>query len=520
MDRLSIKTRLLLVFGLLAASTLLVAVIAAQALYAAQSRLDGFVHGLARRAEVSNAFRAAVDQRAIAVRNMLVTPDQKRAMAFGAEAEQAHTAVGKLLQELERLAGPQSDASSKARDLIAQMRKLEDQYGPVAVEIVEDLKAGRRDVGATKLVERCQPLLAALQAGAVAYQQYTRERSVVSLEQALQTTHHGYLALLSGSVVALAAAIAAAIAVTRSIVIPISHAVSLAEAVADGDLTVRLTASGDDEVAHLLRTLGAMNGKLGDIVRAVREGSDCIASGTGQIAAGNVDLSNRTEMQAGALQETAATMRELSDMVQRNAEHASSAQSLTSDASTHVTDSDQAVRRVSAVMASIKNSSERVMAITDVINGIAFQTNLLALNAAVEAARAGEQGRGFAVVAAEVRALATRSADAAKQISSLINESADNVRHGVTEVEQAGKAMQTVVKSIDRVRDLVSDIATESRNQSAGVSRVGAAVSSIDDATQQNAALVEQSAAASQSLSTQAQRLSEVVSRFRVPAAA
>ncbi|MFG6462036.1 methyl-accepting chemotaxis protein [Roseateles sp. DXS20W] len=520
MERLSIKTRLLLVFGLLAASTLLVAALSAQALHAAQQRLDGFVHGLSRRAEVANAFRAAVDQRALAVRNMVVTPDQQHVMAYGADAELAHGTVAKRLKELEALAGPQSDASSKARELIAQLRKLEDQYGPVAVDIVADLKAGRREIGAAKLVERCQPLLAALQAGSQEYQQYTRERSVERLDQALETTHHGYVVLLAGSAVALVAAIAAAVAVTRSIVIPINHAVSLAEAVADGDLTVRLTTSGDDEVAHLLRTLGAMNGKLGEIVRTVREGSDCIASGTGQIAAGNADLSSRTEIQAGALQETAATMRELSDMVQRNAEHAASAQALTSEASTHVMNSDQAVRRVSVVMASIRSSSERVMAITDVINGIAFQTNLLALNAAVEAARAGEQGRGFAVVAAEVRALATRSADAAKQISSLINESAENVRHGVVEVDQAGGAMQTVVKSIDRVRDLVSDIAAESRNQSQGVSRVGAAVSSIDDATQRNAALVEESAAASQSLSTQAQRLAEVVSRFRVPASA
>jgi methyl-accepting chemotaxis protein len=304
--------------------------------------------------------------------------------------------------------------------------------------------------------------------------------------------------------------------VTRATTASVGAALRLAESVAAGNLGERVTSDGRDEVAQLLRALGAMNEGLARVVANVRQNADGVATASAQIAQGNQDLSQRTEEQASALEETAASMEELSSTVKQNADNARQANQLAMSASTVAIQGGQVVGQVVDTMKGINDSSKKIADIISVIDGIAFQTNILALNAAVEAARAGEQGRGFAVVASEVRSLAGRSADAAKEIKTLINASVERVAQGTLLVDRAGSTMTEVVGSIRRVTDIMGEISAASTEQSAGVAQVGEAVSQMDQATQQNAALVEESAAAAESLKGQAQQLVQAVAVFKL----
>lgn len=306
--------------------------------------------------------------------------------------------------------------------------------------------------------------------------------------------------------------------VSRSIQAPLARAVALADTVAAGDLTTVIEVVGNDETARLLRSLREMNASLSRIVGEVDTGIRTIASASTEIASGNQDLSSRTEQQASALEETAATMEELTGAVKQNATNARYASSLALSATEVAQRGGAVVARVVDTMASIQDSARRISDIIGVIDGIAFQTNILALNAAVEAARAGEQGRGFAVVAGEVRTLAQRSAAAAKEIKDLIADSVGRVDDGSILVHQAGSTMQEIVTSIRRVNDIIGEIASASEQQQDGIAQVNRAIAEMDDATQQNAALVEQAAAAASSMSSQSQRLHEVFSVFKVEA--
>jgi methyl-accepting chemotaxis protein len=302
---------------------------------------------------------------------------------------------------------------------------------------------------------------------------------------------------------------------SKQIVRPLEDAVQVADKVAGGDLSNTIDVKGQDEIGDLLRSLNAMQTNLATLVNKVRQGSESVATASAEIAQGNNDLSGRTEQQASSLEETAASMEELSAQVKQNADSARQANQLAMSASTVATQGGEVVGQVVETMKGINDSSRRISDIISVIDGIAFQTNILALNAAVEAARAGEQGRGFAVVASEVRSLAGRSADAAKEIKSLINASVERVEQGTTLVDQAGVTMAEVVGSIKRVTDIMGEISAASNEQAAGVTQVGEAVTHMDQATQQNAALVEEMAAAASSLKSQAQELVQVVSTFK-----
>ena len=309
-----------------------------------------------------------------------------------------------------------------------------------------------------------------------------------------------------------------AFATTRSIVRPLDRAVKVAEAVAEGNLTSTVRASGGDEVSQLLRALHRMNGSLVDIVSRVRNSSDSIATGSTQIAAGNADLSQRTEEQASNLQQTAASMEELTVTVKQNADTARAATQIANSATAAAAEGGRVVGQVVETMQEISQSSRKVVDIIGVIDGIAFQTNILALNAAVEAARAGEQGRGFAVVASEVRNLAQRSAAAAKEIKTLIGASVEKVESGSNLVDEAGRSMAEIVSQVSRVNDLIGEISAASMEQSTGIGQIGDAVSQLDQVTQQNAALVEESAAAAESLKVQAAQLAQVVAVFKLEA--
>jgi methyl-accepting chemotaxis protein-1 (serine sensor receptor) len=313
-----------------------------------------------------------------------------------------------------------------------------------------------------------------------------------------------------------------AVRITRSLIARLgaepAELAEAAERVARGDLTT--VGSRTAPAGSVMASMEAMRTALVDIVAEVRGGAETIATASAQIAQGNQDLSTRTEHQASALQETAASMEQLGTTVRQNAEHAQQANQLALGASGVAEAGGNVVAQVVATMRGIDESSRRIADIIGTIDGIAFQTNILALNAAVEAARAGEQGRGFAVVAGEVRNLARRAADAAREIKTLITDSVERVGEGSALVDRAGTTMNEVVGSIRRVTTLVGEISNASNEQSAGVSQVGEAVGQMDHVTQQNAALVEESAAAAESLRQQAMRLVDAVAVFRLEAGA
>jgi methyl-accepting chemotaxis protein len=295
-----------------------------------------------------------------------------------------------------------------------------------------------------------------------------------------------------------------------------AQADAVAAAIAQGDLSRAVPLSGGDEISALLKLMEDMRQSLQRMIREVQHSSDAIASAATQVAAGTLDLSNRTEQQASSLQQTASASEQLSSTVQHNAENASQANQLATSASQVAGRGGEVMAQVVQTMDGINTSSRKIADIITVIDGIAFQTNILALNAAVEAARAGEAGRGFAVVAGEVRALAQRSAEAAKEIKALIEDSVSKVGIGSEQVAQAGATMQEIVTSIKRVADIVGEIASASREQAAGIAQINSAVTQLDSVTQQNAALVEQTSAASSSLQEQARQLAQLAASFKL----
>ncbi|MHA7682768.1 methyl-accepting chemotaxis protein [Cupriavidus sp. PET2-C1] len=306
--------------------------------------------------------------------------------------------------------------------------------------------------------------------------------------------------------------------IARSIAEPLGEAVYIAETVASGDLSKEFETERKGEFGRLLAGMGEMEDMLTDLVTRIKESTDSITDASKQIAAGNADLSQRTEEQASALQETASSMGELTAMVRQNTERAHAANELAANASHIAQRGGTVVGEVVETMQAISASSKKVVDIIDVIEGIAFQTNILALNAAVEAARAGEQGRGFAVVAGEVRTLAQRSAAAAKEIRGLIGDSVEQVRNGSARVEHAGQTMREIVTASSQVTTILGEISAASAQQSGGIEQVNQAVMQMDAVTQQNAALVEQAAAASSALAEQAHQLQNAVGEFKLEA--
>jgi Methyl-accepting chemotaxis protein len=304
--------------------------------------------------------------------------------------------------------------------------------------------------------------------------------------------------------------------ITRAIARPLQETLTLAEYIAEGDLTHSVESQRQDELGKLMQAMALMNNNLRSIIHDVRDGVANVASSSTEIARGNIDLSSRTEQQAAAVVETAASMEELTSTVALNAENATQARRLSEQAAEKASQGCEVSRAVVETMRSVQDSAHRISEITTVINGIAFQTNILALNAAVEAARAGEQGKGFAVVAGEVRHLAQRSAQSAKEIETLIQESVGIVDTGFQLVEQAGTAMSDIETSVGQVRDIMNEIASATDEQSRGISQIAQAMAEMDTTTQQNAALVVESSSAANSLEQQALKLEEAVSVFRI----
>ncbi len=333
-----------------------------------------------------------------------------------------------------------------------------------------------------------------------------------------QGVQRGQMVLAIATLVALLIGVLISWWITRQITRPLNTTLVSAERIAKGDLTGIQTTPRTDELGQLMNAVANMSDNLRNMIGEIRLGVSQVSHAAAEISAGNTDLSSRTEQQAAAVEETAASMEQLSSTVKQNADNAHHASKLASEASQTAQLGGKQVNDVVATMDQISSSSKRIAEITSVINGIAFQTNILALNAAVEAARAGEQGRGFSVVASEVRSLAQRSAQAAKEIEGLIAESVDRVKSGAKLVENTGNTMQDIVKSVTNVRDIMGEIASASDEQSRGITQISQAIVEMDSTTQQNAALVEQSAAAADSLEDQATILTQAVGAFRLSA--
>jgi methyl-accepting chemotaxis protein len=344
-----------------------------------------------------------------------------------------------------------------------------------------------------------------------------QRESIDSMALSIDRTHaQGVrLTLLLGALL-VCISVVAVLLISRSITTPLKKALQVAKMVAAGDLTAEIDKSGKDEIGELMHALDDMNEALRKIVGQVQQGTRLIATAAGEIASGNLDLSARTEEQAGSLEETAASMEQLSSTVKQNADNARQANQLALDASDVAVKGSGMVSQVVGTMGEINASSKKIVDIISVIDGIAFQTNILALNAAVEAARAGEQGRGFAVVASEVRSLAQRSAAAAKEIKTLIHNSVEKVDFGASLADRAGETMNEMVASVKRVTDIMGEIATASQEQSAGIEQINRAITEMDNVTQQNAALVEEAAASSQLLEDQAEKLARAGSQFKL----
>ncbi|MFO1273310.1 MAG: methyl-accepting chemotaxis protein [Rubrivivax sp.] len=404
----------------------------------------------------------------------------------------------------------------EGKQLLSEIEALRKQYLQTFERQDAELAAGHRAEAMQLAQAELLPLLDRLQAKTRALSELQTRLAGRARDSVRASADSALWMMLAIGAVALVAGTLLAAALARSITRPVAQAVALARRVAEGDLSVDIATEGRDEVAELQHSLRDMTARLAGVVASVRGNAESVATASAQIAHGNHDLSQRTEEQASALQQTAASMEQLGSTVEQNASHARQANELAASAAQVARSGGDAVGRVVTTMQGIHDSSRRIAEIIGVIDGIAFQTNILALNAAVEAARAGEQGRGFAVVAGEVRALAQRSAEAAREIKSLISASVEQVEQGHGLVADAGQTMQRIMDAIQRVSTIVDEISHASAEQSAGVGQVGQAVSQMDQVTQQNAALVEESAAAAESLKEQAAQLVGAVAVFRL----
>ncbi|PJM67508.1 methyl-accepting chemotaxis protein [Achromobacter ruhlandii] len=511
LGNLSIGTRLTLGFG-----TVLVLLLALTGLSQYElSQIGGINRTITEQTwtEASAINRIDVTTRANARANLelIVNTDPRAAETLFARIDTNRKVIDQALETLRPLFSTEDERQ--------RLRLLEDVRGRYVKSfqgVGALLKRGERDAARQRLLEETLPLLDSLQDHIIEISRIqAAEMADASADSRKVIDNAGMLNLiLSGLAIVLGGLFAWR--VSKSITAPLAQAVSVAETVARGDLGQPIHAVTRDETGRLLRALHDMQDKLAGAVRTIRAGSETISSAAGQIAAGNTDLSSRTEEQAASLEETAASMEELASTVKQNADNARQANQLAASASEVAQRGGAVVSAVVSTMGDISASSRKISEIVSVIDGIAFQTNILALNAAVEAARAGEQGKGFAVVAGEVRSLAQRSAQAAREVKTLIEASVSKVAEGAGQAENAGTTMQEVVASVKRVTDIMGEIAAASQEQASGIEQVNRAVSQMDEVTQQNAALVEEAAAAAGSMQDQAHALVRAVGVFRL----
>jgi methyl-accepting chemotaxis protein len=463
------------------------------------------------KAEAANAISSATRANARRTMELLLVQDKASRAHILDRIEANRNTVNEALARLDQLV-----YLPEGKSLLATIKEQRAAYVASFTQVAKLVDEGKHDEAKGFLMQQTLPALDTLQQSIDALASLQKKIVETSGAGIRKSVEFSQMTMIVVGVIALLAGIGFAVVLTRSITRPLHRAVRIAQTVASGDLTSRIEVTTKDETGRLLQALKEMNDSLLRIVGQVRAGTETIATASSQIAAGNLDLSSRTEEQASSLEETAASMEELTSTVKQNADNAHQANSLAASASDVASCGGAVVGEVVQTMESINASSKKIVDIIGVIDGIAFQTNILALNAAVEAARAGKHGRGFAVVAAEVRALAQRSASAAREIKELIGNSVENVEAGSRLVNQAGSTMAEIVESVKRLTDLMGEITAASQEQTTGIEQINQAISQMDEVTQQNASLVEEAAAASESLQQQARALEDVVSSFKM----
>jgi methyl-accepting chemotaxis protein len=437
--------------------------------------------------------------------------DASLATFFAADQAEASKSSGALKSAVEPLL-----TSEKEKAVYAKIVDTRNRYNKARDTVIKKKADGQADEALSIFDKDYQP-------AAVQYQQLMQE--LLDLQRAeidrlakdvdeMTVASRNALIMLAAALILIG--VLCAWRLTVGITRPLNDAVEVAHRVASGDLTAQIESNSRDEIGQLLSALGEMNTSLKQVVTGIRTGTETISHASREIATGNADLSARTEQQATSLERTARAMNDMTETVHKNAGSAQEANRLAVSASGVASKGGEVVAEVVENMSSIKASSDKIVDIISVIDGIAFQTNILALNAAVEAARAGEQGRGFAVVAAEVRTLAQRSASAAKEIKALISDSVDRVENGNRLVQQAGTTMTEIVSSVKQLADLMQEITMASQHQSEGLERINQSVGEMEQMTQQNAALVEEAAAAAGSMNDQAESLFHAVSIFKL----
>ncbi|MFG6439601.1 methyl-accepting chemotaxis protein [Roseateles sp. LKC17W] len=456
-----------------------------------------------------NVFNGTTRTTAIAV-----SADPGLASFFSAQAAEATRISTDLQQKLDKLLTLPPERA--LFDRIAELRK---SYITARDTLTAAKKADEADRAKAIFDKEFLPASNAYLDGIKNVAQQQRDQLDAAVQRLQAANDRARLGLLTFTLVSLAAGGVLAWWLTRSITGPLHEAARVADAIARFDLTHQIDVRSQDETGRLMQSLHSMQSALLRLIGEVRGSTDSINTASAEIATGNLDLSQRTEQTASNLQNAASSMSELTGTVKQTADAAMTANQLASSAASVAQRGGEAVSQVVATMDQISQSSRKINDIIGTIDGIAFQTNILALNAAVEAARAGEQGRGFAVVAGEVRTLAQRSAEAAKEIKSLISASVERVDSGTQQVEAAGATMTEIVASVQRVTDIIGEISAAAREQSEGIASVNASVVQLDQMTQQNAALVEESAAAAESLREQSGRMAEVISVFRLSSA-
>ncbi len=452
-------------------------------------------------------------QSALQMRNVLLLDDEAMVKREIADIRKNGALAKEMLDQIEKLL-----TDDMERSFFLAVVDAREKYAPHEEEFLKVAQSGFYSSAKEIMLDRVRARQAAYIDAISTLVQYQAGQSNMEAQNWERTRESALATMLGLCLLAVLVAVGAAIFITRATTRPLRAALRAADAVAGGDLTVRIESRSTDEMGLLLEALERMRVSLAAAVDSIRRSAETVDTASREIAAGNAELSGRTEEQASSLEQTASSMEELTTTVRRNADNAKQANALAVGASDVAGRGGTVMSEVIATMEGISDASARIAAITGVIDGIAFQTNILALNAAVEAARAGEQGRGFGVVASEVRGLARRCADAAKEIKGLIERSAERVDGGTRLVEGAGKTMKEIVASVKGVTDIVSEISAASQEQLAGIEQVATAVTEMDRVVQHNAAIVEQSAAAAESMASQAQQLVHAVARFKLDA--